>query len=376
MLKNTLIIFVLFNIFFLRADSNEDVGSSQKGERIVTYTIPQLNKYDALNLKERQMILNPSGIVGTLKIKPNMNILDIGAGSGVFTFRFAETLKGTGKVFATETDPEMIKYIKKEQETNRYKNIFSVYVRPEKLDPFYKQHTFDIIFICELYHILSHVDNYFQELTASLKQETGRLYIISFKNISNFSEVEFGDFKTTFKILVSEEKDFPILKRLSQQCQDYIRNWQEENIPTEIRTKFISDLNKLLPDRFLFNDLLNYYAAKENNIDSYLLLNNLDVYDLRLVQWLAAMLDEKRIFNESSNLLESDKRELLKLNRILITGIFKSTAVDSVKGFYTIFAERNSIISTMEKAGYQFVREYDSLAQYYFLEFKRSSQGK
>ncbi|MFA5356840.1 MAG: hypothetical protein WC301_05500, partial [Candidatus Omnitrophota bacterium] len=52
--------------------------------------------------KEYSSGYNTSRIIKALNIRPGMDILDIGAGTGIFSFRFAEALKGSGRVFATE----------------------------------------------------------------------------------------------------------------------------------------------------------------------------------------------------------------------------------------------------------------------------------
>ena len=41
-------------------------------------------------------MLQPDRVVETLNIRSGMNILDIGAGSGLFSFLFADALNGTG----------------------------------------------------------------------------------------------------------------------------------------------------------------------------------------------------------------------------------------------------------------------------------------
>ena len=90
----------------------------------------------------------PARIIDTLRIKPGMDILDIGAGTGVFSFRFAEVLDNTGKVFATDISEEMIAFIKEKAAKFGYKNIYPVLVRSEGVDSFYKERSFDIIFGC------------------------------------------------------------------------------------------------------------------------------------------------------------------------------------------------------------------------------------
>ena len=124
-----------------------------------------------------------------------MNILDIGFGRGYFTFPLAEALNNTGSIFATEIEPKMIEYINRDIKKSKYKNICPILVTSEGLDPFYKEHIFDIIFICEIVPCLRDYENYFQELRTSLAKERGRLYIIEMKTIADFHEFDFGDYK-------------------------------------------------------------------------------------------------------------------------------------------------------------------------------------
>lgn len=347
-----------------------------KEEEIIDSIAPEIIKPWKISSSERLSILDPNRITKTLNIKPGMNILDIGAGTGIFTFRFADLLNGTGKVFATEIDDKMVEHIKNKIKEGKYKNIFPICVEAEGLDQFYKQHTFDIIFLSEVYQGLLNPKDYLRELRPSLNKSGGRLYIIHFKDVSEFSEIEFDDFKEVIKILIPQGKNSPILQRLSKKAQSFIKNWRGEDVPLEIQTKIIQDFNKMLLDRFLLNDLLNYYHIKEKTTDEYRpwqeLAKRLDLLDIRLMKWLVIKLDENGYFDKRKIITDDNcRKELLKLNRILLTGIFQSDKLEFLKSIYPFYLEKNSIISVLESAGYKFVREYDFLTQYYFLEFKR-----
>jgi hypothetical protein len=72
-----------------------------------------------------------------------------------------------------------------------------------------------------VYHCIANPENYFRQLRPSLKEKTGRLYIIHFKDISNFSEVEFGDFTKIIRIFISKGQDFPVFMRLRKENQTF-----------------------------------------------------------------------------------------------------------------------------------------------------------
>lgn len=347
--------------------------TNQKKVNMLLSSEPRLTQI--LTSSERLSILPPDRITEALKIKQGMNILDIGAGTGLFTFHFSEALKNTGKVFATDIDKKLVNHIKEKAAKARRQNIFPVVVQEEGVDPFYKQQSFDIIFVSGVYDSILNPLAYFKELAPSLKKNTGRLYIIHLKNVSNFSEVEFGDFKTVVKILHSKTKDFPLFKSTDKKTRDFIINYipENNNIAPEIRSELIKNFNELLAETELFNDLSNYYASEEN-ADKTVLLNRLINYsDIQLAIWLFVNLEKNGVFGKTfRNLTKEEKRQLLKFNRLLIAGIFQSTVLNKITT-KRICVEKNSVISTMKKAGFTFVKDHDSLTHHYFLEFKRKN---
>ena len=325
-----------------------------------------------LSSAERKAILQPSRVVEALKIKPGMNILDIGAGPGLFTFPFAEALNGTGKVFATDIHPESVHYIKKKAEEGKYKNIFPTLVKAEGVDPLYKQYSFDIIFLSEVYDSILYPEDYFQELRPSLKK-TGRLYIIHSKNTFDFSEIEFDDFMKTIKVLFSNGEGFPVFQRLTKEVQHFIKNWQGNEVPSEVRMKIVQDFNKVLSDRFLLNDLSDYYASKMYPGRTLLLQTLLAPDDIKLAKWLIVGLDKRGVFDKNKKrITDIDKEGLHQLNRILLTGIFQINKLDlDLITTRRICQTKDSVISIMEAAGFRFAREYDFLPYHHFLEFEK-----
>lgn len=319
---------------------------------------------------ERLDVLQPPRVVKSLEIKSGMSILDIGAGRGLFTFLFADALKGTGEVFATEIDPGDIKYIMNKAEEGKYTNVFPVLVRPAGLDPFYRQHSFDIIFLCEAYsYIIKHYPDYFRELRPSLKKGRGRLYIVhpDPPDVFRFHKVEFGNFKKVIKIIQSAGEDFPLFQRLDSETKQFFKNYKGSVVPDAIRAKIIQNLNKMLSDQSLFNDSMAYYASKQKPGRAVVLEDFLNPLDVPLAKWLIVKLDQKETLAKNTgdiNIVE--KHDLVALNRILLTRILNSKIRDCFQGRSSTFA-----INIIKKAGYQFVREHKLLRFYYILEFKR-----
>jgi ubiquinone/menaquinone biosynthesis C-methylase UbiE len=329
-----------------------------------------------LEAAEREKMLPPGVVVKALGIKPGTTILDIGAGRGLFTFPFAEALGGAGRVFATDIDPEMISSLKTIAGQKGYKNVFPVQVAAEGVDPFYKTGTFDIIFLAETYHYLWRPVEYFRELRRSLAKETGRLYIIHFKNVHDFDAVEFDDFVPILKRLKKLEDGSPFFKKTAAGIEDYVRNWQGEDIPPFIRKIITDNFNGILADRTLLNELLDSYQSKRPDLEwvwGKPILKSINARDIQLAKWLIAELDDRGVFDKERIRITKDEEEHLRaLNRVLLTGTFGIDKIYHLKGPHTFYSGKSRIVTDMEAAGYTLVREHDQLTYYHFLEFKNA----
>ncbi|MBU1998863.1 MAG: methyltransferase [Candidatus Omnitrophota bacterium] len=354
-------------IFFIPIERMDNIGREFNLPYMVLSRA--ISRYD-FNSPERAAYLPTAKVVKSLNISPGMTILDIGAGSGLFSFLFADELAGTGMVFATEIDPSSIEYIK-DKMAGRYNNILPVRVQREGLDLFYKQHSFDLIFLCRVYQGIDQPEHYFRELRPSLAKDTGRLYIITPKTVFGFDEIDFEGYKNVVYLLRKNGEGFPVFDRLSRQIQDFIRSWQGGDVPSDIRIKITRDFNMMLSDRFLFNDLSRYYIPVFFPTFEYWINAGMYPEDNRLCKWLIGNLRTSEVFDKNKeNITDIDKRELSELNKILLCGIFRIGRL-SKENLVGVNWEKPGIISTMKAAGYQFVREYDFLTRNYFFEFKR-----
>ncbi|MBI4803541.1 MAG: methyltransferase domain-containing protein [Elusimicrobia bacterium] len=346
-------------------------GKSGKGRKAEQNY--QLNEAVLMDAIERKTMLPAGPIMKAMNIRPGIQIADVGAGVGVFAFPLAETLNGTGMVFATETDPKMIQALRREIDRKGYKNVLPVSVSAEGVDPFYKGRVFDIMLFAELYHYLWRPVDYFRQLRPSLTKETGRIFILHFKNVPDFNEIEFDDFTGTIKTLQLGEGS-PAFAQLEAGAGDFIRNWRGENAPPEIREKIVRNFNSLLNDPGFFNSMLDLPRRPEDS-DSpergKALLRMLFPRNIELARWLITELESEGVFEKKAEqLTEKEKKNVRRLNRILLSGAFKMDKLGFIQGIYPLYAEKARIISEMEAAGYQFVHEHDFLNYHYFLEFK------
>jgi arsenite methyltransferase len=120
----------------------------------------------------------PQQVVAKLDLKPGEFVADLGAGSGYFTVRFARAVGPTGKVYAVDTDRDMLAYIERLAKEEHLENIQTLLADPH--DPKLLPSSVDLIFICDTLHHISQRENYYPLLARALKPG-GRLVNIDFE---------------------------------------------------------------------------------------------------------------------------------------------------------------------------------------------------
>ncbi|HMF47366.1 MAG TPA: methyltransferase domain-containing protein [Candidatus Saccharimonadales bacterium] len=119
----------------------------------------------------------PQKVIAALKIQPGSVVADLGSGGGYFTFKLAEAVGPTGKVYAIDIDQDMINLITKTAKERAAGNIEPVLAKPN--DPMLPKTGADLIFTSNTYH---HIDNrvaYFASLRRYLRPG-GSVAIIDF----------------------------------------------------------------------------------------------------------------------------------------------------------------------------------------------------
>ena len=180
-------------------------------------------------------------------------------------------------------------------------------------------------------------------------------------------------------VLSGNSVNFPILERFSDKVKDFIKNKRRQSVPSEIKEEIVAGFNRMLLDRNFCNDLLNYYSVQEDYSRLYWgepLLKVIKNDSFRkLTQWLVINLSADGVFNPKvKDISERDIKDLRYLNRILISGIFHSDLLNYIQAKAPFYLEKDSIIGTLDDAGYQFVQEYKFLPHHYFLEFKLKAE--
>ena len=139
---------------------------------------PALTKWDYGNLTSRAGWQLPDRVIESLGIQPGERAADVGAGDGYFTFRLAEAVGPTGKVYAVEVDEELVAELERNARAGGHDNV--VVVKGEYADPLLPDGELDLVLFCNSYHHIEDRVAYFDRLRSDLT-EGGRVALIDLK---------------------------------------------------------------------------------------------------------------------------------------------------------------------------------------------------
>ncbi len=125
---------------------------------------------------ERDAWQKPHDVIRALGLAPDAVVADIGAGTGYFSARLANMLKG-GRVYAVDIEPAMVKHLAGRAKREGLANLVPVAAAagsprlPAKVD---------LALLVDVYHHVEGREGYFRELRRALKPG-GRVAIIDFR---------------------------------------------------------------------------------------------------------------------------------------------------------------------------------------------------
>src|SRR5262245_23753030 len=131
-----------------------------------------------LERPERLEEEEPDVAIGRLKIAPGSTVADVGAGSGYMTVRLAEKVGPTGKVFATDVQPQMLQMLAKRLADQRITNVALGQGTID--DPRLPPAAVDLELMVDVYHELSQPQSMLRGLRDALKPN-GRLVLLEYR---------------------------------------------------------------------------------------------------------------------------------------------------------------------------------------------------
>lgn len=127
---------------------------------------------------ERDAWQKPDEVVKQLQLRPGDVVVDIGAGTGYFTRRFAAAVGPSGQALGLDIEASMVAYMIEDAKKRGLTHYTARQVQPN--DPQLASQSVDVVFICDTYHHMQDHVAYVRRLAQALKP-SGRVVIVDFQ---------------------------------------------------------------------------------------------------------------------------------------------------------------------------------------------------
>jgi arsenite methyltransferase len=174
-LRGRISVFCMLLTFFLSSRTNAQQQTEHHGFQDTqrwarTFESPERAKWQ-----------KPEQVVSALELKSGQTVVDIGAGTGYFTRRFAVAVAPSGKAIGLDIEPGMIDYMKADAKKLKLSDYDARLSKPD--DPELAPLSVDVVFFCDVLHHVNNPVAYLAKVKPSLKPG-GRLVVIDFKKTS------------------------------------------------------------------------------------------------------------------------------------------------------------------------------------------------
>lgn len=145
---------------------------------------------------------HPDRILDALALQRGQWVADIGSGGGYFTLRFAHAVGPEGRVYAVDTNPNMLNFVKQSARETGLENVVPVLVEGDALP--LPANTVHLVFMRNVCHHLRHRVAYFQKVKHVLRPD-GTVAIIEYRRSGLFRRL-FGHY-VPHETLLTEMRD-------------------------------------------------------------------------------------------------------------------------------------------------------------------------
>jgi ubiquinone/menaquinone biosynthesis C-methylase UbiE len=133
---------------------------------------------DWLVRPEREAEEAPDAALDAIGIPRGGTVADVGAGVGYFTWRLAERVGPTGRVFANDIQPVMLERLRKNMDAHNLTNVQAVLGTED--DPKLPAGRMDLVLLVDVYHEFSQPQKMLRKIHESLKPD-GRLVLLEYR---------------------------------------------------------------------------------------------------------------------------------------------------------------------------------------------------
>jgi ubiquinone/menaquinone biosynthesis C-methylase UbiE len=145
---------------------------------------------EQLDSSERDQYQKPIQVIEALNLKPGQAVADLGSGSGYFTRRLVGAVTESGKVYAIDVEPEMLRYVE-ESLVHMHAPYTAEFILARADSPKLPAESVDLIFVCNVFHHLEDRTIYFRNVRSALKPGA-RIAIIDFYHDERSGELGFS----------------------------------------------------------------------------------------------------------------------------------------------------------------------------------------
>jgi len=131
-----------------------------------------------LERPERETEEQPDRALDALGLKPGMIVADIGAGTGYMSLRMAKRVAPSGKVYANDLQPEMLRMLRENAAQAKLTNVETVL--GTESDPKLPKGQMDLVLLVDVYHEFSQPQQMARKIRESLKPN-GRLVLLEYR---------------------------------------------------------------------------------------------------------------------------------------------------------------------------------------------------
>lgn len=117
-------------------------------------------------------------ILAELPLQPGMSIADIGAGTGLFTLLFAESVGPAGTVYAVDIAEDFVSNVLRRADEGGYENVVGI-VNSQK-DTLLPPGSVDVAFVCDTYHHFEYPKAMLESIHRALRPG-GSLVVVDFR---------------------------------------------------------------------------------------------------------------------------------------------------------------------------------------------------
>ena len=121
----------------------------------------------ALDDPARDAYQKPDEVLKALALRQGEVVADIGSGSGYFTLRFARAVGETGRVYAVDVSPDMVRHLNRRLRDAGIRNVVPVLADPD--DPLLPDASVDRFVIVDTWHHVEDQPKYLGLLKRMLK---------------------------------------------------------------------------------------------------------------------------------------------------------------------------------------------------------------